>query len=47
MKESDFWGEFLARNNEYRTEIFGGHNPVFVPYLTDASDYQDKYIQNP
>lgn len=46
VQEKDFWEEFLKKNLAFRTEIFGGNNPLFVPYLTDEKDYEDRYIHN-
>lgn len=31
----------MLKNNQYRTEVFGGTNPVFVPYFTDEKEYED------
>ena len=45
-KESEFWLEFLDKNFKYKTEIFGGNNPLFIPYKTDEKSYEDKYIHN-
>lgn len=46
MSEKDFWEEFLKKNLANRTEIFGGNNPLFIPYATDEKDYEDRYIHN-
>lgn len=48
LKKSDkeFWEEFMKKNLEYKTELFSGVNPVFIPYTTDERDYEDKYIHN-
>lgn len=45
--EKEFWDEFLKKNFEYKTEIFGGNNPIFIPFTTDAKNYEDIYIHNP
>jgi hypothetical protein len=45
--EKEFWQVFLNKNFQYRTEIFGGNNPLFVPFNTDEKEYEDKYIHNP
>jgi hypothetical protein len=47
MSESKFWLEFLKKNLQYKTEIFGGNNPVFVSFKSDEKDYEDKFIHNP
>ena len=44
--EKDFWEEFLKKNLAFKTEIFGGSNPLFIPFLTDEKDYEDRYIHN-
>jgi hypothetical protein len=41
-----FWENFLKLNLKYQTVPFGGHNPVFVPGVTDEKDYEDTYIHN-
>ena len=33
--EQEFWEEFLKKNLQNKTEIFGGNNPLFIPYRTD------------
>eukprot|EP00347_Sterkiella_histriomuscorum_P007678 403347993 len=45
--ESEFWDEFLKKNFQYKTEIFGGNNPIFIPFQTDTKNYEDLYIHNP
>ena len=45
--EQEFWAEFLRKNFEYKTEIFGGNNPLFVPFATDAKHYEDVHVHNP
>ncbi len=44
--EREFWEEFMKKNLEFKTELFSGVNPVFIPYSTDQKDYEDKYIHN-
>jgi hypothetical protein len=46
VSEREFWEEFLKKNLENRTEIFGGNNPLFIPYVTNENDYEDRYIHN-
>lgn len=46
-KERDFWDEFLKKNFQFKTEIFGGNNPIFIPFSTDTKNYEDLYIHNP
>lgn len=41
-----FWSEFLEKNLKYQTEPFSGNNPIFVPFITDEKDYEDKYVHN-
>jgi hypothetical protein len=43
---SDFWQIFLEKNLQYQTAPFGGNNPVFVPNVTDARQYEEKYVEN-
>lgn len=42
----EFWTEFLEKNLKYQTEPFGGNNPVFIPFVTNESTYQDRYEVN-
>lgn len=44
--EKEFWEEFMRKNLEFKTELFSGVNPVFIPYTTDEKDYEDKFIHN-
>jgi hypothetical protein len=39
----EFWEEFLKKNLFYQTEVFKGHNPVFIPFTTDVQEYEDRY----
>jgi len=39
----DFWEKFLQQNLHYRTQVFKGNNPVFIPFTTDERDYEDRY----
>lgn len=41
-----FWDEFLKKNMQFKTEIFKGMNPVFIPYSTNEKEYEDRYIHN-
>ncbi|CDW72894.1 UNKNOWN [Stylonychia lemnae] len=45
--EKEFWNEFLSKNFQYKSQIFGGNNPIFVPFSTDINSYEDLYIHNP
>jgi len=45
--ELEFWDKFLKANYMYKTEIYDGRNPLFVPFKTNEKDYEDKYIHNP
>ena len=36
----------MQKNLEFKTELFKGVNPVYIPYFTDQKDYEDKYIHN-
>ena len=47
ITEQAFWEEFLRQNFKYKTEIFGGNNPLFMPFTTDEKTYEDTYIHNP
>ncbi len=31
---------------QFKTEIFKGMNPVFIPYSTNEKEYEDRYIHN-
>ena len=42
--ENEFWEEFLKKNNKYTTEVFGGNNPIFLPFATDEIEYDEIYI---
>ena len=43
--EKDFWEYYLKKNYEYRTEIFGGENPIFTGTTEkDEKVYEDKYV---
>ena len=44
--ELEFWQEFLMKNNKYQTEVFGGNNPIFVPFETDEIEYDDIYVND-
>ncbi len=44
--ENAFWSEFLKQNYKKQTEIFGGNNPIFIPFVTDETHYDDQYIVN-
>lgn len=44
--EEEFWTEFLKKNNKYQTVIFGGINPIFVPYKTNEKKYIDRFYGN-
>jgi hypothetical protein len=38
----DFWEEFLRKNLFYQTEVFKGHDPVYIPFITDVVEYDDR-----
>ncbi|CAI2362596.1 unnamed protein product [Moneuplotes crassus] len=43
--EKDFWDYFLKKNFEYKSEIFGGENPVYIGSdERDEKNYEDKHI---
>jgi len=43
--EREFWDYFLKKNYEYKTEVFGGENPVFIGFTErDEKEFQDKYV---
>ena len=44
--EPGFWKEFLMKNNKYQTVVFGGNNPIFVPFTTDEKEYDEIYVNN-
>jgi hypothetical protein len=44
--EKAFWEEFLMKNNKYQTLVFGGNNPLFVPFFTNEKDYDEIYVNN-
>jgi len=44
--ENDFWTNFLKKNNKYRTIVFGGNNPIFIPGHTDEKLYDEMYVNN-
>ena len=45
-KEKDFWQRILKKNEEFRTEIFNGNNPIWVPSICSANEYEKKYIKS-
>jgi hypothetical protein len=45
-ENAKFWEDFLVHNLQYQTTPFGGHNPIFVPYLTDQKDYEEEFMHN-
>lgn len=43
--EKEFWETFLKKNFNYKTEIYGGENPVYIGWTeTDEKAYEDKYF---
>ena len=42
----EFWEEFMRKNHAYQTEIYKGHNPVFIPFTTNVQEYEDRYKYN-
>ena len=40
--QEEFWEEFLKRNNQYQTIVFGGNNPLFLPGTTNEKEYYDQ-----
>lgn len=46
ISEGEFWSEFLNKNYQYRTEIFNGNNPIFIPFHHDEKVYEDQNIHN-
>ena len=46
ISENEFWIEFLKKNNKYHTVVFGGSNPLFIPFGTDETKYLDSYYGN-
>jgi hypothetical protein len=46
VTEEDFWREFLMKNNKYSTEVFGGNNPLFIPFSTDEMEYDEIYVND-
>jgi hypothetical protein len=44
--EETFWNEFLKKNNKYQTVVFGGNNPVFIPFTTNEKEYDEIYVNN-
>jgi len=57
LTEEEFWlnneyalieeiGHFLKKNNKYRTIVFGGNNPIFIPGHTDEKLYDEMYVNN-
>lgn len=44
-EEKEFWEYYLKKNYDYRTEIFGGENPIYTgSNERDEKTYEDKYI---
>ena len=43
ISNEEFWQEFLEKNLAFATEPFRGNNPIFIPRVTDAKSYEDKY----
>jgi len=58
LTEEEFWlnneyalieeigHNFLKKNNKYRTIVFGGNNPIFIPGHTDEKLYDEMYVNN-
>ena len=46
MSNEEFWQEFLEKNLAFQTEPFRGCNPIYIPRVTDAKDYEDRYVHN-
>ena len=46
INEIEFWIEFLKKNNKYHTVVFGGNNPIFIPFGTNEKQYVDSYYGN-
>jgi hypothetical protein len=36
----------MRKNHAYQTEIYKGHNPVFIPFTTNVQEYEDRYKYN-
>ena len=36
----------MKKNNKYRTIVFGGNNPIFIPGHTDEKLYDEMYVNN-
>ena len=36
----------MKKNNKYHTVVFGGSNPLFIPFGTDETIYLDSYYGN-
>ena len=46
MSNEEFWQEFLEKNLAFQTEPFRGCNPIYIPRVTDAKEYEDRYVHN-
>lgn len=40
--QEEFWEEFLKKNNQHQTIVFGGNNPLFLPGTTNETEYYDQ-----
>jgi len=41
VSDKEFWREFLVKNNQFQTLVFGGNNPIFIPFFTNEKEYED------
>ena len=46
ITNEEFWDIFLRKNLEFQTEPFRGTNPIFIPMVTDAMVYEERYLNN-